>query len=665
MSEIGTAYVKIEPTAKGISGSISNIIDDECASAGKSGGAKLASGIGTVMKAGTVAIGAGVAAIGKFASDAVSSYANYEQLVGGVEKLYGSAAGKLEEFANNAYKTSGMSANQYMETATSFSAALVSSLDGDVSKAADITDVAMKAMSDNVNVFGSDMASVEYAFKGFAKQNYTMLDNLKLGYGGTKTEMERLLADAEELTGVKYDMSNFSDVILAIQAIQENMGIAGTTTKEAMHTIEGSAASVNAAWQNVITAIGSGEGLDEAINNLVEGIFGGEGGGGLLENILPRIQTVMEGIGTFVETAAPFITEKLPVLIESVLPSLLQSATTLIGALGEGLLAALPALIPVAMDIIVQLVQMLIQGAPQLIEVGIQAIVELANGLAQALPTLIPMAIEAILAIVDALIENIDLLIDAAIAIIMGLAEGLIEALPQLIERIPEIITKIVSALIENAPKLLEAAVELIVTLGRGLIEAIPQLIANIPEIISALKNGFIEYVGEMMSVGADIVNGIWEGISGAWGDLVAKAKEKLSSLADLGKKALKIGSPSKVFRDEVGRWIPEGIAVGIEANADSMTTAVDDMVAQSVAKPQMNMLAETADSINPAIASGTVTSVNTEQNGLLAQYLPALLTAVQNSGVTLEGDAKQIFNVVRKENNLYRKSNGGASALA
>lgn len=304
-------------------------------------------GISTAFKVGTAAVGAATTAVSVFGKKAVDSYASYEQLVGGVEKLYGSAAGKLEQFANQAYKTSGMSANEYMETATSFSAALINSLEGDVNKAADITDVAMKAMSDNVNVFGSSADSVRNAFQGFAKQNYTMLDNLKLGYGGTKTEMERLIADANkyrESIGQTANLSidSFADVVQAIQSVQEAQNIAGTTNKEAMSTIEGSATAAKAAWENVITAIGRGEGIEKAFDALIESVFGGKGGGGLLSNIVPRIQTVMGGIGDFIAKAAPLISEKIPEIVKAVLPSVITGGIELAKALGSGILVALP-----------------------------------------------------------------------------------------------------------------------------------------------------------------------------------------------------------------------------------------------------------------------------------------------------------------------------------
>ena len=309
----------------------------------------LGSGLKTAMKAGAAAIGTATTAVGAFAMESVKSYASYEQLVGGVDKLYGNASKKLQGYANEAYKTAGMSANEYMETATQFSASLISSLGGDVEAAADMTDVAMRAMSDNVNVFGSNMEDVSNAFKGFSKQNYTMLDNLKLGYGGTKEEMLRLIDDANEYResiGKTADLSidSFADIVTAIESVQEAQHIAGTTGNEAMKTLEGSATATKAAWQNVITAIAGGGDLSAAMDSLITSVFGEAEGEGLLKQITPRIEVVMEGIGDFIATAAPFITEKIPELIAAILPDMVSAGLELLSTVGQTIINTVPAL---------------------------------------------------------------------------------------------------------------------------------------------------------------------------------------------------------------------------------------------------------------------------------------------------------------------------------
>ena len=279
-----------------------------------------------------LAVGAAAAtATIAIAKASVDAFAEYEQLVGGVETLFKGSSKKLIEYANQAYKTAGLSANQYMATVTSFSASLLQSLGGDTEKAADIANQALIDMSDNANKMGTSMESIQYAYQGFAKQNYTMLDNLKLGYGGTKTEMERLLKDAKALTGVKYDITNLADVYTAIHVIQENLGIAGTTAKEAEKTISGSAATMKAAWQNVLTAISGGGDLDRAINNLVDSISN------YFENIVPVVERALSGIGRLIEKVAPMLVQTVAKSLIKAIPSLLNAVYEMIIGLSKGI----------------------------------------------------------------------------------------------------------------------------------------------------------------------------------------------------------------------------------------------------------------------------------------------------------------------------------------
>ena len=634
---LGKAYVQIIPSAEGIQGKLSSIIDGEAESAGASGGAKLSSALGGALKTGIgIAAGAaaaGAAAVSAFAKEAVAGYASYEQLVGGVEKLYGSAGQSLADYAasvgkttqevageyqrlqeaellvqknaDQAYKTAGMSANAYMETATSFSAALINSLEGDTKKAAEVTDVAMRAMSDNVNVFGSDFGSVQNAFQGFAKQNYTMLDNLKLGYGGTKSEMERLIADANTYRasiGETADLSidSFADIVQAIQSVQEAQGIAGTTNKEAMSTIEGSAAATKAAWENVITSIGRGEGLSEAIDGLIGTIFGGEDGGGLLNNIIPRIQTTMEGIGQFVETAGPIISEKIPPLIESIVPALLESGITLISALGDGLMQALPTLIPIAFDAIMEIANALIENLPMILEAAIQVVLMLAQGIAQALPDLVPTIVECVLMIVETLIDNVDLLVDAAIALTLGLAEGLINALPILIEKAPEIVAKLVEALIRNAPKILEAAVELIVKLASGIITNLPKIVEAAGKVMSTLIEGFGRYFSKVVEAGKNIIGKVKDGIKqlnpAEWGrdmiqsfidgimGMISSVRDAVGRVAETVRDFLGFSEPDKGPLSNFHTYAPDMMhlfAQGIDQNVGLVTNSVERLSGQ------------------------------------------------------------------------------------
>lgn len=664
MSELAKAYVQIIPTSQGMGNKLKEIIDGEANSAGKSGGLTLGNALAGGIGLASAAIGAASAAVGKFASEAVSSYANYEQLVGGVEKLYGEAAGKLEQFANEAYKTSGMSANAYMDTATSFSAALVNSLGGDVDKAADMTDVAMRAMSDNVNVFGSDFTSVQNAFQGFAKQNYTMLDNLKLGYGGTKTEMERLIADANKYRAsigetANLSIDSFADVVQAIQSVQEAQGIAGTTNKEAMSTIEGSAMATKAAWQNVITAIGRGEGLKEALDGLTSSLFG-NGDNGFLSQIIPRIQTTMEGIGEFIQTAGPLFADKIPALIDSILPTLLNAGMTLLKAIGDGILQAIPMIMPIATDVVMTLAEALISALPQILSVGTEAIVELVLGISESLPTLIPVALEAILTIVEGLLDNTDKLISAALQLMIGLAEGIIKALPKLIEKAPIIISKLVTAIIQAVPQLLKAATEIIAKLATGILASVGRLLTAGVNIIRQLYNSIVNAISNFSSIGTNIVQGIKNGIANAWNNMVSWFKGLFGDLIQIAKDILGIASPSKVF-EQIGEYTTEGFDEGMadfgKGAMEDVQTAMDDI---SNIKPNIDP-ATLKSNIKTDYSVATTTTAPDIDRKL--DTLISLLSGGVN--VTLEGDAQGLFRQVRKEVNQFTRSTGNSPFIA
>jgi phage-related protein len=503
-------------------------------------GSAIKSGFGTAVKVAGAALTAATTAVTAFGAASVKNFAAYEQLVGGVDKLYGEASEKLQAYADAAYKTAGMSANQYMETATSFSAALINSLGGDVDKAADMTDMAMRAMSDNVNVFGSDMSAVQSAFAGFAKQNYTMLDNLKLGYGGTKSEMERLIADANDYRksiGESADLSieSFADIVQAIQSVQEAQNIAGTTNKEAMSTIEGSANAVKAAWQNVITAIGRGEGLKEAFSNFTSALFGESEGEGLLNQIIPRIETTMEGIGGFIEEAAPLIADKLPALVSAVLPSAINAGLELLKAIGKGMIDSIDVIVSAAWDIAETLMNSLVEATSGqgnkvyeiidwligafvensmgIIDAGFQIIENLALGMANALPDFIPDMVDRIFTIFERLLQpgNISKLVNAGVSLIKGLLQGLINGVQMLVAWLPNIIKSILDAVKTAVPQIIQGAVDLIGMLVEslpeiitGLLNAIPDIIQMVIDTIITLLPVFIDGIIQLVTMIAD-----------------------------------------------------------------------------------------------------------------------------------------------------------------
>lgn len=503
-------------------------------------------GVGAAM--GAVAIAAGAAAV-KLGKEVVSAYADFEQLVGGVDTLFGDSSQAVQNYAANAFKTAGMSANEYMETVTGFSASLIQSLGGNTAKAAEVADMAITDMADNANKMGTDLSSIQTAYQGFAKQNYTMLDNLKLGYGGTKSEMERLLADAEKISGIKYDLSSFSDLTEAIHVIQTEMGITGTTALEATETISGSISGMQSAIGNLMAGLGNADAdIEMLVGNVVESFQH------VVKNIVPVIENIVK--------ALPPALDGILKAIGDLLPTLLSTVVDLFTQVLETLLSLLPELIPAAVDAVLTIVGALIDNLPLLIDAAVQLITALVMGLGSALPELIPAAVEAIITIVQGLLDSMDQILEAAFAIIQGLAEGLLNALPQLIDALPEIIMTIIDFITDNLPLIIEMGIELTVQLAFGLIKAIPQLVAKLPEIIAAIVTGLGKAVGAVFEIGKNIVTGLWEGIKslGSW--IADKVSGFFSGIVDGAKSLLGINSPSTVFAG-IGGNMGEGIGVG------------------------------------------------------------------------------------------------------
>lgn len=554
---------------------------------------------------GLKSLGSAFVNVGK---QALESYGEYEQLVGGVETLFGDSADTVLEYSKNAYMTAGLSANQYMSTITSFSASLLQSLGGDTEKAVEYSDRAITDMSDNANKMGTSMEMIQNAYQGFAKQNYTMLDNLKLGYGGTKTEMERLIKDASGMTkemqelGVSVDSTDmsFGNIVNAISVMQKHMGIAGTTAKEAGTTIQGSVNSMKSAWTNLITGLADGSSnIEDLVRNLMLTVVGDgtDSNLGVLGNVMPAVERISKGV-----------MEALPQILNGIiqmLPQFLDAGVNILNGLVEGIQQNMPQIMNATMQIVNTLLNTFIQNLPKIIEMGIQVIVSLVQGLAQQLPTLIPQMVDTVLTIVDTLIDNIDLIIDAGIQLLIGLADGLIEALPQLIDKIPLIIDKLVDAIINNLPKIIQMGITLIVKLGEGLIKAIPQLISKVPQIISSLLKaigleGFAKLVkigGELLGkvvdgiksgiskiadVGKNIVQGLWNGINNAKDWVLGKIRGFGKAILDGIKGIFGIHSPSTVFRDEVGKNLALGIGEGFTDEMRDVTNEMQNAIPSS-----------------------------------------------------------------------------------
>lgn len=530
-------------------------------------GSKAGAALKTVATSAAAITAAGVAGAVAMGKASVESYAEYEQLIGGVETLFGESQDKVVEYANNAYKTAGLSASEYMETATSFSASLLQSLGGDTAKAVDVADMAIIDMADNANKMGTNIDLIQNAYQGFAKQNYTMLDNLKLGYGGTKTEMERLLADAEKFSGVKYDISNLNDVYSAIHVVQEQMGITGTTAKEASKTISGSINAMKSSWSNLLIGMSDENAdLEMLISNFVESIFTA------LDNILPRIEVFVGQLPTIISNILSKVSEYLP--------QILSTGAEIIQSLISGLQQNMPQIMNIIMQVMMMIVQILISMLPNILEMGITILVELINGIAQSLPTLIPTIVECVLLIVQTLLDNIELIIEAGINILIALIQGIINALPLIIEKLPIIVQKIVDVIVNNLPLLIEASLQIIVALAEGIIKNLPELLATIPKIVESIVTGFSKLKEKITNIGKNLIEGIWNGMKNAQAWLIDKIQQLCSNALGAIKAFFGIESPSKVMRDEVGKFMAEGIGVGFNKQMPSVIEAMKEKLA-------------------------------------------------------------------------------------
>ena len=685
--------------------------------------ANLAASAITAAVSGLKELGAQMLDLGK---QAVANYSAYEQLSGGVETLFGAGGKSVEDYAksvgksveeveskyndllkaqkdviknaNDAYKTAGMDANTYLDTVTSFSASLIESLDGDTNAAAKAANQAIIDMSDNANKMGTNIDDVMNAYKGLSKGQFQLLDNLKLGFAGSKTGMQELLDKAQEISGVEYNIDNLNDLYEAIHVVQTEMGITGTTYEESSKTIEGSLNSMKAAWQNLLTGFAAGDEMD--INQLISNFVDSVGIAG--KNLIPRIETVI----TTASTAIPkLINQLFPLIlnvINSNLPTLINGGAEIVLSLVNGALSAAPKLISAAGQIVVNLLKMLQSAIPQLVNTVISAIPTIINSLMQAapqiiqavfsfgtailqaLPTIVQNIIDIlpglVVSLIDGLMSSFDMLLSGALefldalvqavpliikklvkalpSIVSSIVTNLVKALPQvlnaaiklltaiiqavpliikaLIPELPNIIITIVKVLVENAPLILEAAV----TLLMGLIKAIPEIvkamnggqgisqvidsittgikngISKVKEKASDLAKGFIDALKNglktVTTIGEDIIKGLWNGIN----NMAAWIKSKIEGFGEGVLKALKdffkIGSPSKLMRDQVGRYIAEGIAEGITENEDSVNKALADLTESASSPIDIGLNSGKARVNSRVVGSGSSGQANT-----------------------------------------------------
>ena len=516
---VARAYVQIVPSAEGIKGSITSALGGEASSAGSQLGSILSTGIkGAVV--------AGVAGLGAIIGGALTEGGALQQSLGGVEALFKDSAGQVIAAANEAYRTAGVSANSYMEQVTSFSATLLQGLGGDTAAAASYADKAIVQMSDNANKMGTSMESIQYAYQGFAKDNYTMLDNLKLGYGGTQAEMARLindsgvLGDSIEVTAETVKDVPFSSIIDAIQVIQDNLGITGTTAKEAATTLTGSFASVKAALSNVLAGLALGQDLGPALNALSS-------------------------------TLSTFLSGNLIPALYNILSALPGALVTFISTLGPQLAAGLSTIVP------------------QMMTTGAQMLQSLSAGLAQGIPNFLAQALPMLLQFTENLRANFSNIVDAGIDLLLNFVQGIANGLPTLIEYIPTIISNIAGLINDNAPKILQAGIQIIVTLVKGLINAIPTIIANIPQIIGAIVDTITAF--NWINLGATVIktlgNGLLSMANGLKGFMESTLSGAIDYLKSLPKQAL-----------QWGKDMLDGFIQGIVGSVGGVINAVKDV---------------------------------------------------------------------------------------
>lgn len=609
----------------------------------------------------------------------VKSYAQLEQSAGGVDALFGESADIIKEKAANAFQSAGLSANEYMEQATSFSAKLIKDTGGDTEKVAKLVDTAITDMSDNANRFGTDIGSIQKAYEGLSKGNATMLDNLKIGYGGTKTEMLQLAKDMGVIDkNVKsFNDVSFEDAIMAIHKVQENLGIAGTTADEAATTISGSAASMKAAFDNFLNGSGSPEQLAQSVTTFLTNI------GKTIAQLAPSI---LSGIVQLIQTLIP----QVATLLAGLLPQLVTAVQNLLSQLVNMIVSNQEQIATFVTSIINQIIQFLATGLPVLLQGVMAAFTAILNGLSAAIPEIIPVIMEAINTIIFVLIENLPALLEAAITLLMALVEAIPFIIDALIDAIPLIIDCIIDTLLNNGPQLFKAAFkllyeiikaipqilislataipkiviqiaqslwskkgeilqtgkDLLIKLKDGIVEKVPELLEKAKEIPGKIKDKITEGLEKIKSVGKDLMQGLWDGIKEKWEGIKDKVESLGKGIVKKFKSVFGIKSPSKVFKNEIGHWMAAGVEEGFIDTMDKATTEMTksipiDALVNDVNGAMKGLTRGMQNSINPQINP----NISLEQN--YKQMAEAMKEALDGTEVTL--DDREVGRIVTK----------------
>lgn len=555
--------------------------------------------LGAAAKAGVAAVaavGTATAVIGKTALDA---YSNYEQLVGGIDTLFKASSGKMQQYAANAYQTAGVSANRYMEISTSFAAALISSLGGNTEAAADMANTAITDMSDNANKMGTSLETVQEAYMSLSRGNYEMLDSLKLGYGGTKSELERLLSDAEKFSAAQgkvrdFSVDSYSDIVEALHIVQDEMGITGTTAEEAATTIEGSINTAKAAWENWLTGIGDEDAdMGALTDQLVQSVVTAG------ENIIPRFGMIMSNLVTTVTTYAPQIGQEIMdgisqmdftqigatasqlilMLVQGIvtnLPTLAQAALQIVMALGQGLMTNGPQILEQLGQLLMQLAQYIIANVPNILNAAVQFFGMILQGIATNAPTIIATLLNLLGQLVAQVISWAGQMLSNAINAGAQFLSGLMGQLGQL----PGQIVSFFGGIITNV-------LTWVSQMGQQAANAATQFASN-------LINGLASIPGKVTSIGSNIIQGMVNGVTGAAGRLIDSVKGAVDDAINAAKNLLGIHSPSRVFR-KIGQYTMQGAALGVDDDADVLLRSTDDAMrgmistARDIAMPGVN----------------------------------------------------------------------------
>lgn len=597
MSDIGKAYVQIVPSAKGLEGAISGQLDGEASKAGQSAGTSIVSTLKKVFIA---------AGIGKALLSTLTEGGKLQQSLGGIETLFKDNADRVKGYAKEAYRTTGLSANAYMENVTGFSASLLQSLGGNTKKAAETANMAMIDMADNSNKMGTSMEAIQNAYQGFAKQNYTMLDNLKLGYGGTKKEMERLLKDAQKITGVKYDINNLNDVYEAIHVIQGELDITGTTAKEASTTLTGSFNAMKASFQDVLGALALGEGLEPALQGLA-----GTVSTFLFGNLIPMIGNILAQLPgmliTFVQIALPqFVqmgtdminslasgfdfgmdgfwanfSEMINVFLTDYLPQFLETGVSLITELTNGLISALPNVITGMGEILDTMLVICFDALPKILQAGYDIIKNLAMGIWNNLPAITKSIVDVLDKLLRTILDNLPQFLEKGIELIGRMAMGIWNNLPQIISTLTNLLIALIRKIGEYLPQFLQKGVELIGKMLAGIVQKAPELIAKLPAIIVQILASIGRFTAEFVSMGGQLLMGLAKGIAGAVGNVIKAAVNACKGVVSKIKSFFGIHSPSRVFA-EIGEFLDLGLAEGIEDNIKPVQSAMEEVAKET-----------------------------------------------------------------------------------